>query len=187
MKTPGNARTAELDPDVQKRGRGRPPKPDALTPAQRAKRFRDARRAEATVAKTLAEKDVKKDATALELRLEIIRLQKELTTVEAQRTSALEGLNEVTAQRDLIITSNTRLTKRTVELQMKFDVEHAQLVDAQQKIAALRDAAGKPPKVHPLTAEVRMLKKALKDCDASHAQVMRALRDENELLRASRK
>lgn len=32
--------------DVEKRGRGRPPKDDALTPAERAKRYRDNKRAE---------------------------------------------------------------------------------------------------------------------------------------------
>ncbi|GAB2841080.1 hypothetical protein GCM10027277_05090 [Pseudoduganella ginsengisoli] len=32
--------------EVEKRGRGRPPKDDALTPAERAKRYRDNKRAE---------------------------------------------------------------------------------------------------------------------------------------------
>ena len=32
--------------EVEKRGRGRPPKDDALTPAERARRYRDKQRAE---------------------------------------------------------------------------------------------------------------------------------------------
>ncbi len=32
--------------EMEKRGRGRPPKDDALTPAERAKRYRDNKRAE---------------------------------------------------------------------------------------------------------------------------------------------
>jgi hypothetical protein len=42
-----------------KRGRGRPPKEDALTPAERAKRYRDAKRA---AKGTPSEADIKRDA-----------------------------------------------------------------------------------------------------------------------------
>lgn len=42
MKHPDDTRTLELPGlAVAKRGRGRPRKPDALTPAQRAKRYRE--------------------------------------------------------------------------------------------------------------------------------------------------
>lgn len=46
MRQPEDARTIEL-PGLEpaRRGRGRPRKPDALTPAQRAKRYRDRQRA----------------------------------------------------------------------------------------------------------------------------------------------
>ena len=41
VKQSDDARTLELPGLVAKRGRGRPRKPDALTPAQRAKHYRD--------------------------------------------------------------------------------------------------------------------------------------------------
>lgn len=40
MKQPDDRYTLELIPAAIKRGRGRPPKANALTPAQRAKRYR---------------------------------------------------------------------------------------------------------------------------------------------------
>lgn len=45
MKHPEDRRTLELPGLEPKRGRGRPRKVDALTPAQRAKRYRDRKRA----------------------------------------------------------------------------------------------------------------------------------------------
>lgn len=45
MKQQEDNKTAELDL-VAKRGRGRPAKPDAMTPAERAKKYRDAHRNE---------------------------------------------------------------------------------------------------------------------------------------------
>lgn len=47
MKQANDDKTLEL-PITEKRTRGRPPKPDAMTGAERAKRFRDAHRGEAT-------------------------------------------------------------------------------------------------------------------------------------------
>lgn len=46
MKQASDEKTLEL-PIAEKRTRGRPPKPDAMTGAERAKRFRDAHRGEA--------------------------------------------------------------------------------------------------------------------------------------------
>ena len=43
MRQPEDDKTFDLNLD-EKRGRGRPPKPDALTGAERSKRFRDAHR-----------------------------------------------------------------------------------------------------------------------------------------------
>ncbi len=46
MRHPDDRQTIELPGMGTKRGRGRPRKPDALTPAQRAKRYRDRKRAD---------------------------------------------------------------------------------------------------------------------------------------------
>lgn len=55
MRQDGDTLTMELPgPDV-KRGRGRPRKPDALTPAQRAQRYRDRQRAAAAARKLAAD------------------------------------------------------------------------------------------------------------------------------------
>lgn len=47
MRQPGDVLTMELPGLPTRRGRGRPRKPDALTPAQRAKRYRDRQKAAA--------------------------------------------------------------------------------------------------------------------------------------------
>lgn len=91
MKQPEDNKTAELALDT-KRGRGRPAKEDALTPAERAKRYRDSKRASGITAPT-----IKSDASQKTSRLddersaaiaEIRRLKDELA--EASR-AAKEG------------------------------------------------------------------------------------------------
>ncbi len=203
MKQPEDKRTIELSLEQQKRGRGRPAKADALTPAQRAKRYRDAKRAgpPKTVKRDVTERKPNVSVAMDQVTIESLRLQLSLT--EGERNAAMREntqLKEAIAdlERDLhnanvvgMVNSDVsnENADRNIALQKKFDLEHHALVNALTKIGNL-EAAVKTPKVNPLTAEVRKLKKELTARDAKHAAIIRAMRDEYDVrtkLAASRK
>jgi hypothetical protein len=80
MKQPEDTKTMDLAL-AEKRGRGRPPKPDALTGAERAKRFRDAHREGMKKALTEPVTEIKKTVTQKEF--------EELQRAEQSRSLAL--------------------------------------------------------------------------------------------------
>jgi len=125
MKQPEDTKTMDLAL-AEKRGRGRPPKPDALTGAERAKRFRDAHRE--GVKKSLAPKSVtenKKTVTEKEI--------EDLLSAEATRTMHL-----MAAHAELRI-----LTEKMAELQAKYDLEHQARIQAEKRLATLKAKAKK--------------------------------------------
>ena len=120
MKQPEDTKTMDLAL-AEKRGRGRPPKPDALTGAERAKRFRDAHRE--GVKKALAPETVtenKKTVTEKEI--------EDLRSAEATRTMHL-----MAAHAELRI-----LTEKIAELQAKYDLEHQARIQAEKKLATVK-------------------------------------------------
>jgi len=166
MKQAEDLKTLKLAMDEPKRGRGRPAKVDALTPAERAKRYREAKRAgsnKATVKRD--EKNVTENAQLVTPE-EYMRLKRMYWSLE----------NRVTEEAD-----------RCIKLQKKFDLEHLALVEALNKLASLETPTAKAPKTNPLAAEVRKLKAELKKRDAEHADIVRAIRAEYDTLASSRK
>lgn len=120
MKQPEDTKTIDLAL-AEKRGRGRPPKLDALTGAERAKRFRDARRE--GVKKTITPDAVtenKKTVTEKEI--------EDLRNAEATRTMHL-----MAAHAELRI-----LTEKIVELQAKYDLEYQARIQAEKRLAAAK-------------------------------------------------
>lgn len=171
MKQPEDKKTLELSLDAAKRGRGRPAKPDALTPAQRAKKYRDAKRA-AGETESIKRNVTKNDATPVEETQIIQSLRNQLAMANAERDGAMKEYD--------------RLKSALIAQQMKFDLEHHKLIEAQTRIANLEAAAARP-KTNPLNAEVRRLKAELVRRDKQHDELMRATRDEYDALATSRK
>ena len=124
MKQPEDTKTIDLAL-AEKRGRGRPPKPDALSGAERAKRFRDAHR-----------QDVKKAA------LEVVTINKKTVTEkefeELRRSEATRTMHLISAHAELRI-----LTEKIAELQAKFDLEHQARIQAEKRLAAAKAKAKK--------------------------------------------
>lgn len=94
MKQPDNTKTLVLVL-AEKRGRGRPPKPDALTGAERAKRFRDAHRADSRVTKSVTEKGFN----------ELRRAEQSRTLALASAHSEIRILTALLAEKDAEITA----------------------------------------------------------------------------------
>lgn len=119
MKQPEDTKTIDL-PLAEKRGRGRPPKPDALSGAERAKRFRDAHR-----------QGVKKAA------LEVVTINEKTVTEkdfqELRRSEEARTMYLMAAHVELRI-----LTQKMAELQAKFDLEHQAKVQAEKLLAAAK-------------------------------------------------
>lgn len=89
MKQPEDNKTIELSLDG-KRGRGRPAKPDALTPAQRAKRYRDNARAQGKAARMVdTTKAIIRDDVTNNVLAELLMLKEELK----KRDALVETLN----------------------------------------------------------------------------------------------
>ena len=205
MKQPNDGKTIELPLESPKRGRGRPAKVDALTPAERAKRYRDAKRG--TTAPT-----IKRDATVTEniegivSPSEYMRIKRMCWSLENQLDPLRTQLQLAEAERDAAMMENEKLKRqlenaerdahnaqhvsmvesdcrehadeRMYELQKKFDLEHLKLVNALNQMAELEHAATKPPKINPLAAEVRKLKAELKKRDDEHKKYVTILRSE---------
>lgn len=201
MKQPEDSKTLELALAEPRRGRGRPAKADALTQAERSKKYRDAKRAAAQ--ETPIKRDEKKatknnwsDLGNEDAKAVIKGLRQQLGFANAERDIAMVRITELerdlhnaTMVGDMERDVSNEKAERNIALQEKFDLEHLELVDALATIARL-EAAAKKPKINPLAAEVRKLKKALKDRDAEHAAIVRAMQDEYEIcarLAASRK
>lgn len=119
MQQPEDTKTLNLLEDV-KRGRGRPPKPDALTGAERAKKFRDARRAGipptrgSTVTKNIDEVTeniyAEKDAEIARLKKEL----KELESIEQHRSRSLMlAHNEIKIYTQKIVEQEENLALET--------------------------------------------------------------------------
>ena len=257
MKQPEDNKTLELNLAEQKRGRGRPAKPDALTPAERAKRYRDAKRKADYVAKISAclEPENKRDVTEKEASVsatEFMRLKQMYWSLEkqvalanderdaafkenahlAQELSKLRGmearaneelarriqsqdkLNTAEAERDDAIKETAKrveqikalvdeldnarsaarvesdcrreAVERSIELQRKLDLKSLELIEAQNKLATLKNDQVKPPKANPLTAEIRKLKAELTHRDTKYALIIRTMNEEYETLRRLR-
>lgn len=80
MKQAEDRKTIELPLETVKRGRGRPAKPDALSAAERAKRYRDAKRSQ-------GKRDNNRDDL---LESEIVKLRAQLEFAEGERTAAMD-------------------------------------------------------------------------------------------------
>ncbi|MGZ8339559.1 MAG: hypothetical protein ACXWU9_08255 [Telluria sp.] len=197
MKQATDNKTFEIPLEGGKRGRGRPTKTNALTPAERAKRYRDAKRAAAAPAA------IKRDDTEVTKKAEwpdwggekqatINRLQQQLDLANAERDAAFKRAAELEAQladlqRDLqnantigMIESDCReeTADRLLELQRKFDLEHLARIDAETKLATVQ-SGNAPAKRNPLAAKVRGLTKEAKILE----EIIAALTDQNDNLR----
>jgi hypothetical protein len=164
MKQPEDTRTAELPLDqvAQRRGRGRPAKADALTAAQRAKRYRDARRSAGGMSKAAETEQIKRDATKKEWDRQSI----ERHTRQVARISQLEEqLRLAEAERNAAYKANRELKEQLELAQANIQVSHIS-TDAtkdamQDKIFALEE------KLAIATKEVKRLTKNEKSRDAS--------------------
>lgn len=119
MKQPEDTKTMDLAL-AEKRGRGRPPKPDALSGAERAKRFRDAHR-----------DGVKKALTKAITENEETVTKKEFD--DLKRSEEARTMHLMSAHSELRI-----LTEKIAELQAKFDLEHQARIQAEKQLAAAK-------------------------------------------------
>ena len=186
MKQPEDSRTIELnlvnakDP---KRGRGRPPKADALTPAERAKRYRDAKRI-AGIPRTPANQHEAEfqfdytrptweqhDEELEELRSQIRNLtsqleasKKENEGLRKEQTLLIEERQTAFNAHDLAKAELERLQRKTTTTGklasqvLELEAEKAQLIQDKATIAAQGAA---------LVDKVRELEVKLKKRDAS--------------------
>lgn len=173
MKQPEDTKTLELHLTETKRGRGRPAKPNALTPAERAKRYRDAKRADTIKTN---KSDVTKKGNTLWTQEEVT---KAMNVLQGKLDQVYSQLEMAEAERNAAMQEISRMKDVAHAMQFKLDAEHLALVEAKNKLATLVDDQAKPPKVNPLAAEVRKLKKALAAMDAEHNTIMQALRNEH--------
>lgn len=102
MKQATDKKTFELDLAGGKRGRGRPPKADALTPAERARRYREAKRASPG-----ARAKVQGDGPTPE---EYMRAKRMYWSLEGKVDAA-------NAERDLALKANADLRERLRKLE----------------------------------------------------------------------
>lgn len=180
MKQAEDLKTLKLALDEPKRGRGRPAKVDALTPAERAKRYREAKRAGSNKA------TVKRDETKVTENAQLVtpedymRLKRMYWSLENRVTSA-------EAERDTAIKENARLEKELHNLNAVSRMNENWATEALNKLASLETPMAKAPKTNPLAAEVRKLKAELKKRDAEHADIVRAIRAEYDALASSQK
>lgn len=166
MKQPEDTKTMDLEL-AEKRGRGRPAKPDALTGAERAKRFRDAHRQGIKKALVDSVTENKETVTLKEF--------EELKRAEATRTMHL-----MVAHAELRL-----LTEKMAELQMKFDLEHLARIEAENR---LKNRDAKKPviplgaaaaQINPLSIQVANASKII----SAQNHEMQKLRDEITKLR----
>lgn len=166
MKQPEDKLTIDLL-DGAKRGRGRPPKADALTSAQRQKRYRDNLRSQQREQGARNIRDsvtniTPTDAGAVKtLTAETARLRMQLELAEAERNAAMK---EVAKLKDRRV--NTAEVGRCMELQTALDLEHLARIDAETKLASLEAAMHAPKKPNPLAATVTALKADIRQKEA---------------------
>lgn len=104
MKQPQDNKTLELELDG-KRGRGRPPKADALTPAERAKRYRDNQRA----IKAKVRANMAGDITEMrEAEADLVKRVHELAAQLRQAHQTIDGLRK---EQELLIQERTNAFK----------------------------------------------------------------------------
>lgn len=86
-------------PDAEKRGRGRPPKEDALSPAERARRYRDSQREKKLAIALSRQQDEQPADSTHRLFVELDKALVQVAALEQQlaaaqaRIAALEGEN----------------------------------------------------------------------------------------------
>lgn len=197
MKQPEDTKTLELSLAEAKRGRGRPVKPDALTPAERAKRYRAAKRAGANA---IVKSDVTEKAGLVspEEYMRVKRmywsLEGQVDLANAERDAAFKANAELTRridelERDLRNAEavsrinegrGTEEADRCIALQRKLDLEHLARVEAENQLATI--AATKPAKArtNPLAKRVAELERALEKRDAEHSAIMQAMQEEHQ-------
>ena len=175
MKQPDDRKASEPKLLEQKRGRGRPAKADALTPAERAKRYRDSKRVTEEIS-TLN----RDDKTVTENRDSLVAPHKVTAgrQQDVQITKLKNKLALAEAERNAAIKECERFKANAYALQWKLDAEHLALVEAQNELVTLKNNMTKPPKVNPLAAEVRKLKKHIATQDAAHRAIVEAMRKE---------
>lgn len=123
MKQPADQKTLELPLEGGKRGRGRPAKPDALTPAERAKKYRDAKRMKKP-------EDIKSD----HLSVRLIAVQKKL---DLEHLAHVEAINKIkrledAAAKPAINPLAAEVAKLKRELKRRDDL-HKQIVAEMRK------------------------------------------------------
>lgn len=84
--------------ELEKRGRGRPPKDDALTPAERAKRYRDNKRAEKLAMALSRELDEHPPDSPHRLFVELDRALSRVVELEQQLEQAQDEIVRLRAQ-----------------------------------------------------------------------------------------
>jgi uncharacterized small protein (DUF1192 family) len=84
--------------ETEKRGRGRPPKEDALTPAERAKRYRDKQRAERLAMALSRELDDHPPDSPHRLFVELDRALVRVTELEQQLAAAQREITRLRSQ-----------------------------------------------------------------------------------------
>lgn len=82
----------------EKRGRGRPPKDDALTPAERAKRYRDNKRAEKIAIALSRELDEHPPDSPHRLFVELDRALTRVEQLEQQLATAQQEIQRLRSQ-----------------------------------------------------------------------------------------
>ena len=128
MKQIEDSKTVEL-PLEQKKGRGRPRKPDALTGAERARRFRAAHPKASVAPSSIPTVDFVTKNCAIVTEKEF----EELKRAEATRTLHLQAAH---AEARL-------LAEKIADLQMKLDFERQARIDAERRLSTLKAKTGK--------------------------------------------
>ena len=124
-------------PAVGKRGRGRPPKPDALTPADRAKRYREKAKAKKSSGEaTAADSPTNIETTLAQLRARLVELQ---VRYDLEHLAVI-NLQTQLASKPSLATPDLSLTKQVTDLQ-KTVAEQQRIISAYSaQINNLRDA-----------------------------------------------
>ena len=119
MKQPQDNKTLELELDG-KRGRGRPPKADALTPAERAKRYRDNQRA----IKAKVRANMAGDVTEMrEAEADLVKRVHELAAQLRQAHQTIDGLRK---EQELLIQERTNAFKAYDDMCIQWEQAHEQ-------------------------------------------------------------
>ena len=125
-------------PAVGKRGRGRPPKPDALTPADRAKRYREKVKAKKGSGEASAgDSPTNMENTLAQLRARLVELQ---VRYDLEHLAVINLRTQLASKPSLATPNLSQMTKQFTDLK-KIVAEQERIISAYSaQINNLRDA-----------------------------------------------